>query len=95
MVIERFQALRAVAEYLAAQTLTVDVETVTLTQTFPRYACQLFGLVTWLICDRKTFDRADFSKSLKELGLTPSAVRAAPCPVWFVTLMFVQVLLAS
>lgn len=51
--------LRAVAEYLAAQTLHVDVETVTFTQTFPR----------------KTFTRADFSKSLKELGLTPSADR--------------------
>ena len=50
---------------------------------------------TLLICDRKTFDRADFSKSLKELGLTPSAVRAAPCPVWSVALMIVQVLLAS
>ncbi|KAF8720831.1 hypothetical protein AX14_010685 [Amanita brunnescens Koide BX004] len=53
--------LSAVAEYLAAQTLTVDVETVTFTQTFPR----------------KTFTRADFSKSLKELGLTPSAVLLA------------------
>ncbi|KAK2462749.1 hypothetical protein APHAL10511_005267 [Amanita phalloides] len=53
--------LREVAEYLAAQTLTVDVETVTFTQTFPR----------------KTFTRADFAKSLKELGLTPSAVLLA------------------
>ncbi|KAF8638450.1 hypothetical protein AX17_002207 [Amanita inopinata Kibby_2008] len=54
-------SLREVAEFLAAQTLSVDVETVTFTQTFPR----------------KTFTRADFSKSLKELGLTPSAVLLA------------------
>ncbi|KAF8347936.1 ubiquitin-related domain-containing protein [Amanita rubescens] len=53
--------ITAIAEYLAAQTLTIDVETVTFTQTFPR----------------KTFTRADFSKSLKELGLTPSAVLLA------------------
>ncbi|KAF8626557.1 hypothetical protein AX15_004806 [Amanita polypyramis BW_CC] len=53
--------LREVAEYLAAQTLSINVDTVTFTQTFPR----------------KTFTLADFSKSLKELGLTPSAVLLA------------------
>ncbi|KAF8902365.1 ubiquitin-related domain-containing protein [Gymnopilus junonius] len=53
--------LREVAEYLAAQSLAIDVETVTLAQHFPR----------------KTFTQQDFSKSLKELGLTPSAVLIA------------------
>ncbi|TFY73514.1 hypothetical protein EWM64_g10498 [Hericium alpestre] len=50
--------LLEVAEYLAGQTLSVDVETVTLAQHFPR----------------KQFSRADFSRTLRELGLTPSAV---------------------
>ncbi|KZP08353.1 hypothetical protein FIBSPDRAFT_939043 [Athelia psychrophila] len=49
--------LREVAEFLAGQTINVDVETVSFTQTFPR----------------KQFTSADFSKTLKELGLTPSA----------------------
>jgi hypothetical protein len=53
--------LREVAEFLAAQTLSVDVETVTFAQHFPR----------------KTFSRDQFSKTLRELGLTPSAVLIA------------------
>ncbi|KAF8661293.1 hypothetical protein AX16_001392 [Volvariella volvacea WC 439] len=53
--------LSAVAEYLASQTLDVDAETVSFSLTFPR----------------KTFPRSDFSKSLKDLGLTPSAVLIA------------------
>ncbi|KAJ3556468.1 hypothetical protein NP233_g11971 [Leucocoprinus birnbaumii] len=53
--------LREVAEYIAGQNLAVDVDTVTLAQHFPR----------------KTFTRADFSKSLRDLGLTPSAVLIA------------------
>ncbi|KAG0697930.1 ubiquitin-related domain-containing protein [Suillus ampliporus] len=53
--------LREVAEFLAAQTLSVDVETVTFAQHFPR----------------KTFSRDHFSKTLRELGLTPSAVLIA------------------
>ncbi|KAG2033839.1 ubiquitin-related domain-containing protein [Suillus americanus] len=53
--------LREVAEFVAAQTLTVDVETVTFAQHFPR----------------KTFSRDQFSKTLRELGLTPSAVLIA------------------
>ncbi|OCH87525.1 hypothetical protein OBBRIDRAFT_796127 [Obba rivulosa] len=53
--------LREVAEFIAAQTLSVDVETVSFSLTFPR----------------KTFARSDFSKTLKELGLTPSAVLIA------------------
>ncbi|KIJ34832.1 hypothetical protein M422DRAFT_34931 [Sphaerobolus stellatus SS14] len=53
--------LREVAEYLAGQTLAVDVETVTFAQHFPR----------------KQFTQADFSKTLRELGLTPSAVLIA------------------
>ncbi|KAI9570862.1 ubiquitin-related domain-containing protein [Boletus coccyginus] len=51
--------LHDVAEYVAAQTLSVSVDTVSLTQHFPR----------------KTFTRAEFGKTLRELGLTPSAVR--------------------
>ncbi|EMD38961.1 hypothetical protein CERSUDRAFT_112675 [Gelatoporia subvermispora B] len=53
--------LREVAEFVAGQTLSVDVETVSFSLTFPR----------------KTFARSDFSKTLKELGLTPSAVLIA------------------
>ncbi|GLB41615.1 putative dna-binding protein [Lyophyllum shimeji] len=56
--------LREVAEYLAGQNLNVDVDTVAFAQHFPR----------------KTFDRLDFTKSLKELGLTPSAVLIATVP---------------
>ncbi|KAH8104084.1 ubiquitin-related domain-containing protein [Cristinia sonorae] len=53
--------LREVAEFLAGQTLSVDVETVSLAQHFPR----------------KAFTHADFSRTLRELGLTPSAVLIA------------------
>lgn len=53
--------LREVAEFVAAQTLSVDVETVNFAQHFPR----------------KTFSRDQFSKTLRELGLTPSAVLIA------------------
>jgi len=53
--------LSEVAEYLAGQLLTVDVDTVSFAQHFPR----------------KHFTRQDFSKSLKDLGLTPSAVLIA------------------
>ncbi|PCH44531.1 hypothetical protein WOLCODRAFT_139057 [Wolfiporia cocos MD-104 SS10] len=53
--------LRDVAEFLAAQTLSVDVETVNFAMHFPR----------------KQFTRADFTRTLKELGLTPSAVLIA------------------
>lgn len=56
--------LREVAEFLAGQSLAIDVDTVTLTQQFPR----------------KTFAQADFGKSLKDLGLTPSAVLIASTP---------------
>jgi len=53
--------LREVAEFLGGQLHTIDVDTVTLAQHFPR----------------KVFDRQDFEKSLKQLGLTPSAVLIA------------------
>ncbi|KAJ3717744.1 ubiquitin-related domain-containing protein [Lentinula raphanica] len=53
--------LSAVAEFLASQTLDVNVDSVTFAQHFPR----------------KTFAKTDFSKSLRELGLTPSAVLIA------------------
>ncbi|KAH9034592.1 ubiquitin-related domain-containing protein [Lactarius pseudohatsudake] len=53
--------LREVAEFVAGQTLTVDVDTVTFTQQFPR----------------KQFSASDFSRSLRDLGLTPSAVLIA------------------
>lgn len=53
--------LREVAEFVAAQTLDVTVDTVSFTQQFPR----------------KTFSDADFGKTLRELGLTPSAALIA------------------
>ncbi|EKM50568.1 uncharacterized protein PHACADRAFT_263919 [Phanerochaete carnosa HHB-10118-sp] len=53
--------LREVAEYLAGQNLNFDVETVSFSMQFPR----------------KQFSQADFSKTLRELGLTPSAVLIA------------------
>ncbi|THH09681.1 hypothetical protein EW146_g8617 [Bondarzewia mesenterica] len=53
--------LREVAEFLAGQTLAVDVETVSFAQHFPR----------------KQFSPSDFSRTLRELGLTPSAVLIA------------------
>ncbi|EIM80332.1 uncharacterized protein STEHIDRAFT_105379 [Stereum hirsutum FP-91666 SS1] len=53
--------LREVAEFLAGQVLSVDVETVSFAQHFPR----------------KQFSHADFSKTLRDLGLTPSAVLIA------------------
>ncbi|KAJ7089846.1 ubiquitin-related domain-containing protein [Mycena belliarum] len=56
--------LREVAEFLAGQTLAVDVETITFAQHFPR----------------KAFSKSDFTKSLRELGLTPSAVLIATPP---------------
>ncbi|KAJ7272704.1 DNA-binding protein [Mycena haematopus] len=56
--------LREVAEFLAGQSLAVDVETISLAQHFPR----------------KVFSQSDFSKSLRELGLTPSAVLIATPP---------------
>ncbi|KAJ7708813.1 DNA-binding protein [Mycena rosella] len=56
--------LREVAEFLAGQLLTVDVETISFAQHFPR----------------KAFTKSDFSKSLRELGLTPSAVLIATPP---------------
>ncbi|CAG7847484.1 SubName: Full=Uncharacterized protein {ECO:0000313/EMBL:CCA75372.1} [Serendipita indica DSM 11827] len=52
------QTLQDVAEYVASQSLSFDVETVNFATTFPR----------------KVYTRADWSKTLKELGLTPSAV---------------------
>ncbi|KAL0953986.1 hypothetical protein HGRIS_005144 [Hohenbuehelia grisea] len=56
--------LREVAEFLAGQLLSVDVETVSFAQHFPR----------------KAFSHADFSRSLRDLGLTPSAVLIASTP---------------
>jgi len=53
--------LHDVAEFVAAQTLNVDIDTVSFAQHFPR----------------KTFTRAEFGKTLRELGLTPSAVLIA------------------
>ncbi|KAF8484181.1 ubiquitin-related domain-containing protein [Gautieria morchelliformis] len=53
--------LREVAEFLAGQTLAVDVDNVSFAQHFPR----------------KQFSPADFSRTLKDLGLTPSAVLIA------------------
>ncbi|KAL5536630.1 hypothetical protein ACEPAF_453 [Sanghuangporus sanghuang] len=53
--------LREAAEFLAAQTLSVDVETVNFSTQYPR----------------QTFTRDDFAKTLRELKLTPSAVLIA------------------
>ncbi|THG96071.1 hypothetical protein EW026_g5690 [Hermanssonia centrifuga] len=53
--------LREVAEFLAGQSLSVDVDTVTFVQHFPR----------------KQFNQSDFSRTLRDLGLTPSAVLIA------------------
>jgi len=53
--------LQDVAEFVAAQTMSVSVDTVSFAQHFPR----------------KTFSRTDFGKTLRELGLTPSAVLIA------------------
>ncbi|KAG6331149.1 hypothetical protein ID866_7941 [Astraeus odoratus] len=69
--------LRDVAEFVAAQTLTISVDTVTFTQQFPR--CVLgnpYIHVLYIDClsRRKTFSSSDFTKTLRELGLTPSAV---------------------
>ncbi|TYJ52970.1 hypothetical protein B9479_006391 [Cryptococcus floricola] len=50
--------LREVAEWIASENLAYDVDTVALSMTFPR----------------KKFTSADMSKTLKENGLTPSAV---------------------
>ncbi|KAI0940721.1 hypothetical protein AcV7_003025 [Taiwanofungus camphoratus] len=61
--------LREVAEFLAGQTLSVDVETVAFAQHFPR----------------KMFSPSDFSRTLRDLGLTPSAVRftsVLECCAW-------------
>jgi hypothetical protein len=68
-------ALREVAEFLAGQTLSVDVETVSFAQHFPRYVSLSVytGGISHVLC-RKQFSQADFSKTLRELGLTPSAV---------------------
>ncbi|KAJ7813166.1 hypothetical protein B0H14DRAFT_2854907 [Mycena olivaceomarginata] len=53
-----------VAEFLAGQSLAVDPETISFAQHFPR----------------KAFSKSDFSKSLRDLGLTPSAVLIATPP---------------
>ncbi|KAH8833344.1 ubiquitin-related domain-containing protein [Flagelloscypha sp. PMI_526] len=53
--------LREVAEYIASQDITYEADAVVLTQTFPR----------------KQFTSADFEKTLRELGLTPSAALLA------------------
>jgi len=50
--------LQDVAVALAAQNVPIELDTVSFTMNFPR----------------KTFAKSDFGKSLKELGLTPSAV---------------------
>ncbi|KAF6761783.1 hypothetical protein DFP72DRAFT_1151776 [Ephemerocybe angulata] len=53
--------LREVAEFVASQSPDIDVDSVSFSQAFPR----------------KTFSAAELSKSLKDLGLTPSAVLLA------------------
>ncbi|KAG8835597.1 hypothetical protein FRC17_002189 [Serendipita sp. 399] len=53
--------LQDVAEYVASQSLSYSVDTVNFSTTFPR----------------KIYSRSDWDKTLKELGLTPSAVLMA------------------
>ncbi|KAG8930081.1 hypothetical protein FRC02_004652 [Tulasnella sp. 418] len=53
--------LEEVAEFVASQSLAYNVDNITFAMQFPR----------------RTFSRTDFSKSLKDLGLTPSAVLLA------------------
>lgn len=53
--------LERVAEFVASEVITFDVEEVKFAMHFPR----------------KEFQRSDFSKTLRELGLTPSAVLIA------------------
>ncbi|KAK0214962.1 hypothetical protein IW262DRAFT_1465735 [Armillaria fumosa] len=75
--------LREVAEFLAGQSLSVDVETVMFAQHFPRQVTTYFFWnrnLLMLLPGRKAFSRSDFSKSLRELGLTPSAVLIATIP---------------
>ena len=67
-------ALRDVAEFVAAQSLSVSVDTVTFTQHFPRYGLRHLIGAFLLTHSRKTFSPSDFTKTLRELGLTPSAV---------------------
>jgi len=55
--------LRELAEFMAAQGPDIDVDAVTFTQSFPR----------------KTFGVADFSKTLTDLGLVPSAALITNC----------------
>ena len=69
-------ALREVAEFVAGQTLSVDVETVTFAQHFPRWvfhrcrSCTGSVHISRPILHRKQFSRADFSRTLRDLGLT-------------------------
>ncbi|TFL03799.1 DNA-binding protein [Pterulicium gracile] len=53
--------LQAVADFVTSQNTSIDASSLSFTQSFPR----------------KTFTQADFSKTLKELGLTPSAALMA------------------
>ncbi|KAG8876126.1 hypothetical protein FRB97_004427 [Tulasnella sp. 331] len=55
------ETLRSVAEFVAGQSLAYNVESVSFTMQFPR----------------KSFTRSDLGKTLKDLGLTPSAVLMA------------------
>ena len=65
-----------VAEWVASENLAYNVDTVTFASTFPRQV-SLSLAVVWLTLYRKTFSREEMRKSLKENGLTPSAVLMA------------------
>lgn len=72
-------ALQDVAEFVAAQSLSVSVDTVTFTQHFPRYGiCSILIGTISTVFSRRPFSRSDFTKTLRELGLTPSAVCLHP-----------------
>lgn len=71
------------AELKKWRTLSVDTKTVTLTQHFPRWLCPaLFDIALTDVQRHVTpaplsrpFTKQDFSRTLRELGLTLSAVR--------------------
>jgi hypothetical protein len=65
-------ALIDVAEWVASENLAYNVDTVTFASTFPRSVDHMIMLMY-----RKTFSRDEMKKTLKENGLTPSAVLMA------------------
>ena len=60
---------------MASKSLAYNVETVTFGTTFPRYESPSSPrMISASFYCRKVYGREDWGKTLKELGLTPSAV---------------------